>query len=80
MSEFGAYEAETRFSELLQRVRRGKRVTITRHGHTIAELVPVSSGSLEQRRVAIERLRAFRSRHADDGSSLRELIDVGRRY
>lgn len=79
MSEIGAYEAKTRFAELLRRVRRGERVTITRHGPAIAELVPVSGGLLEQRRVAIERLRAFRSQHATDGSNLRELIDAGRR-
>lgn len=80
MSEIGAYEAKTRFSELLQRVRRGERVTITRHGHAIAELVPVSGGSLEQRRAALEHLRAFRRQHQAESLSFRELIDDGRRY
>ncbi len=38
---FGAFEAKTKFSELLERVRRGEEITITRHEKPIARLVPV---------------------------------------
>ena len=37
----GAFEAKTHLSELLQRVERGERVTITKHGRPVAQLVPI---------------------------------------
>ena len=41
MSEsVGAYEAKTHLPRLLERVSRGERITITRHGVPVAELVP----------------------------------------
>lgn len=79
MSEIGAYEAKTRFAELLERVRRGERVTITRHGHPVAELSPVGRPSSEQRLAAMERMRAFRRKHPRGKMKIRELIDEGRR-
>jgi prevent-host-death family protein len=36
----GAYEAKTRFPELLDRAEKGERFTITRHGKAVAEIVP----------------------------------------
>ena len=41
MTTIGAYEAKTKFSELLERAEKGERFTITRHGKVVAELVPV---------------------------------------
>jgi prevent-host-death family protein len=35
----GAFEAKTKFSELLERVRQGEEITITRHEKPIARLV-----------------------------------------
>jgi len=38
----GAFEAKTHLSDLLQRVEAGERITITKHGRPVANLVPIS--------------------------------------
>lgn len=40
MITVGAFEAKTKFSELLDRVERGEEVVVTRHGKTVARMVP----------------------------------------
>ncbi len=45
MDEIGAYEAKTRLAQLLRRVSRGERFTITKHGVPIALLVAAAAGS-----------------------------------
>ncbi len=40
MVSVGAFEAKTKFSELLDQVLAGEKITITRHGHPVASLVP----------------------------------------
>ena len=40
--EYAASEAEAKFEELLDRVERGETVRITRHGKTIARILPES--------------------------------------
>jgi len=56
----GAFEAMTHFSEVLSRVERGETITITRHGRTIARIVPVENGNRDKARAAIERMKARR--------------------
>ena len=43
MELIGAYEAKTHLPQLLDRVARGERLTITRHGKPVAELIPVAA-------------------------------------
>ena len=76
----GAYEAKTHLPELLRRVEKGERITITKHGHPVAELVPASGE--RRRRVAesIAKLEEFRKGHTLDGMTIRQLIDEGRRH
>lgn len=52
---YSTYEAKTRFSEIIRKVRAGQRVEITYHGEVVAEIQPVSAAEqgLEKR---IERL------------------------
>lgn len=51
---YSTYDAKTRFSELLRKVRGGRSVTITYRGKPVAELKPIDPpGSTEAR---IERL------------------------
>lgn len=51
---YSTYDAKTRFSELLRKVRGGRSVTITYRGKAVAELKPIDPpGSTEAR---IERL------------------------
>jgi len=39
-SIFGAFDAKTHFSKLLDRVAHGETITVTRHGKPIARIVP----------------------------------------
>ena len=79
MRRIGAYEAKTHLPRLLDEVADGEAITITKHGVAVAILVPASSPTGLAARDAIEGLRAFGSGHHLDGTSLRELIDEGRR-
>lgn len=78
-NEVGAYEARTHFSALLARVQRGERVTITKHGVPIAELVPAAAGRRLSVAEAIRQIKEFGRGHRLDGLTIRELIDEGRR-
>jgi prevent-host-death family protein len=80
MTEIGAYEAKTRLSELLEKVREGKSFTITRHGHPIAELRPVGQRPAAQRKALVERMKRFQAEHRLDAKRIRGLVNEGRRY
>jgi len=63
VTEVGAYEAKTHLPELLARVARGERITITRRGKPVAELRPVASqdrGALKQALARLDELRKSR--------------------
>ena len=79
MTAVGAFEAKTHLPKLLEQVRQGASFTITRHGHPIAELIPVRRSDEEQVRAAIEALKSFQRLHRLDGLSVREMIEDGRR-
>ncbi len=59
MTEIGAFEAKNKLSELLDRVERGERVVITRHGKKVAEMVPIAEmeARRERSRQAMQRIR-----------------------
>ncbi len=75
----GAYDAKTRFSELLELVETGKEFTITKHGMPVARLVPARKKMPpQQRREAIERWIES-SRGVSLGAyKIRDLINEGR--
>jgi len=80
MVTVGSYEAKTRLPELLRRVEKGERVTITRHGHPIALLVPPSGLPETTPAEAVEQLLGFGAgRRLGPDLSLRDLIEEGRR-
>ncbi len=78
MIKVGAYEAKTHLPKLLARVQKGERVTITKHGHPIAELVPVAEGAKRPVAEVIEEFKRLRKGVRLDGLTIRELIDEGR--
>lgn len=78
MATVGVYEAKTRLPELLARVAKGERVTITRHGKPIAALVPAAAGPRPVTDVIAD-LRAFRKGRRRGRTSLRAMIASGRR-
>jgi prevent-host-death family protein len=73
----GAYEAKTHLPRLLEEVARGATVTITKHGHPIARLVPVAAARPPAE--VVEQIRAARSEVRLGRASLRKLIAEGRR-
>src|SRR5229473_133736 len=44
MREIGAFEAKSKFGQLLDLVEHGEEITITRHGKEVARLVPAKHG------------------------------------
>jgi prevent-host-death family protein len=79
-TQFGAYEAKTHFSELLERAAAGEQITITRHGVPVARLVPFQQGfSEEERRVAVAAMRQLAGRNRLSGLSVKALKAEGRK-
>ncbi len=77
----GAFEAKTKFSEILKRVESGERITITRRGIAIAEVVPAKkSHNRESLCKVVSELREFRKGRKVDVAELRQMIAEGRRF
>ncbi len=64
MATVTAFEAKTRFGQLLERVARGEEVIITKHDRPVARLVPEGRASLESVRRAVAELRELRTKIA----------------
>jgi prevent-host-death family protein len=79
METVGAYEAKTHLPKLLERVMKGERITITKHGIPVAVLQSPGDGIGENTKSIINELHEFRSKHNLKGLSLRELMEDGRR-
>jgi prevent-host-death family protein len=60
MKQIQASEAKAKFSELLDDVEKGETITITRHGKTIARLVPDEEWQRERTRRAIAAIKEMR--------------------
>jgi prevent-host-death family protein len=78
MVKIGAYEAKTRFAALLNRVEKGETLEITRHGTTIALLVPPERSRRSPQEV-IQDIRRFSAGRRLRPLRLRTLIEDGRR-
>jgi prevent-host-death family protein len=81
MATVGAFEAKTHLSDLLDRVARGEKITITRHGVPAALLVPVEEieAKLTHQEI-VEGMRALRKRVKPGKKSVREMVAEGRRF
>ena len=79
METVGAYEAKTHLSSLLDRVMRGEHITITKHGVPVAVLSPPESSKKRNPGAAITALRRFRKSRILGDTSIRELIEEGRK-
>ena len=56
----GAYEAKTRFSELIARAERGESFIVTKNGREVARIEPPQGQDRKKVRQAVEALRLFR--------------------
>ena len=79
MESIGADEAKTHLPKLLERVARGEKIIITKHGVPVAILQPIDPKQRSEPGQVIEQIKKFRSKNRLDGVSLRELIEEGRR-
>jgi prevent-host-death family protein len=79
METVGAYEAKTHLPKLLERVMRGERITITKHGIAVAVLQPVNQSIPADTREVIADIRKFRDKHNLGNLSIREMIEDGRK-
>lgn len=79
MQQVTATEAKAHLAELLRRVERGETVSITRHGETVAHMVPAAAGDSAGRRQAVDRFRRRRGAWTPAGMSTAEILDARHR-
>ena len=78
MREVQATEAKARLAELLRAVESGETVAITRHGRTIAHLIPARDRELAHRKDAVMRFRNRRRQWRRIEMSTDEILAVRR--
>jgi prevent-host-death family protein len=86
MASITAFEAKTRFGELLDRVSNGEEIVITRHDKPVARIVPEGKPRLDEIQDAIRDLRALRKEISKrkgfkplSDREIRDAINQGRR-
>ncbi len=80
-NKVGAYYAKTHLAQLLDRVQRGDRITITRHGTPVADLVPPAGAPQMTVDEAIAGLLEIRSRsQLGPDLTIKQLIHEGRGF
>jgi prevent-host-death family protein len=84
MATMSAFEARTRFGNLLDRVAQGEEIVITRHDKPVARLVPEGRVPLRQVSEAVAELGALRREmkkcRALSPKEIRDAIAEGRRW
>jgi prevent-host-death family protein len=81
MKSVGAFEAKTHLSALLDRVAKGEKITITRHGVPAALLVPAAETEARlSHQEIIEGMRALRKRVKPGKMTVRDMVNEGRRF
>ena len=80
MKTIGAFEAKTHLAELLQEASKGETILITRRGVPLAKLVMADQPEKHDLKQVVRNLREIRKGARLKGTTLRELIDEGRRY
>ena len=79
-ASFGAFEAKTHFSNLLDRVEKGDRIVITRHGREVAILSPIAKRDSRNLPEIIERaLAASKGVKWPKGMTTKDMINAGRK-
>lgn len=75
----GVFEAKTHFSALVNEAIAGRTTVITKNGEPVAEVSPIGTDHPTRALLALDRLRAIRSRLNGPRISARDLIKEGRR-
>jgi prevent-host-death family protein len=82
MTAIGVYDAKTQLPKLLDRVSRGERFLITKHGRPVAQLVPASIRPEPNLEDIIDEMQKWQEREGPllgPGLTVRELREEGRR-
>jgi len=86
MSTVSAFEAKTRFGEILDRVSKGEEIVITRHDKPVARIIPEGGPRIDEVRQAVAELRSLREGMAKrpgfraiTDREIRDAIRLGRR-
>ena len=74
MREVQATEAKAHLAQLLRAVEHGETVAITRHGKTVAHLVPAQERDLDNQKLAVEHFRAWRRQRRRIEMSTEEIL------
>lgn len=78
-NKISSFEAKTHFSQLLQRVKKGERITILNHNSPIAVIVPFINNEMPNVQETIESLISFSNDKRLSGIPIKDLIDEGRK-
>jgi prevent-host-death family protein len=82
MTAIGVYDAKTQLPKLLDRVTRGERFVITRHGKPVAQLVPAAAEDGLDLAKVIHEMEQWQEREGPTlgrGLTIRQLREAGRR-
>jgi prevent-host-death family protein len=80
MKTVGAFEAKTHLNKLLKQVSKGETIRITLRGIPVAKLIPSGESTPKDLKRTVKEIREIRKGAGLKGSTIRELIDEGRRY
>jgi prevent-host-death family protein len=83
MNAIGVYDAKTQLPKLLDRVSRGERFVITKHGRPVAELVPFEAEEAPDVKQAIREMEEWQKREGPTlgpDLTIRQLREEGRRF
>jgi prevent-host-death family protein len=83
MTSIGVYDAKTQLPKLLERVSRGERFLITKHGRPVAQLVPAAAEAAPGVKEIIQQMQEWQEREGPTlgpGLTIRELREEGRRF
>ena len=76
-STIGVFDLKSQLSSVLEEVMAGQIYTVTRHGHPIARITPISVTSVDERRAAAARMKDAR-RGRTLGMPMKDAIAQGR--
>ncbi len=72
-------EVAARWPNLMEKIEEGEKITITRQGVPVANVVPVPEPPKKTSAEAVDHLLALRKGIRLNGLSIREMIDEGRK-
>ena len=77
-TEIGAFDAKTKLSEILRKVEKGERFTITVRGRAVADVVPTQARNQRAIDEAVEQLLAMPKITGVSAETIKEWIEEGR--